>query len=492
MDKIHKQVAGFSSLGWLLAAVFLFTVIRILYLACYPYPLFADEAQYWFWAQQPDWGYYSKPPMVAWAIALTTGLLGSDGILAVKLASPLAYAVTSMVMYRLATRFEWPEKTALWCALMFLTMPGVTLSSGLISTDPFLLLFWSMFMLCFWEARLTNQWRWWLATGLAGGLGLLSKYNMAFAAAGAGMWALIYQRSLFANVRLYAGAALAGVIFIPNIIWNIRHGMASLKHTGDITQLGEQGSRFHPLQLLEFIGAQAGLLGPVMFIGFIAFLCSLWGYRKDGTVRYLLWLLIPSMLLMLALSFVTRAHGNWAAPALIPASMLAVLWLVERPGLLRLALITHLLVVPVYYLYEQAITRAGMVMHKGIDPFYRLRGWDEAGRQLSVFLDAHPDATLLTDRRKISALMSYYAGPRATEVVAWQPSAQHVQDHFQLTRGIYSQEDRQKPYLLVVPDDAVKIAGQFNQSRYLGRIDVPIHGQAAIGLQVWRVEGWNP
>jgi len=29
---------------------------------------FVDEAQYWFWSQNLDFGYYSKPPMIAWFI----------------------------------------------------------------------------------------------------------------------------------------------------------------------------------------------------------------------------------------------------------------------------------------------------------------------------------------------------------------------------------------------------------------------------------------
>lgn len=42
--------------------------------------LYADEAQYWTWALQPDWGYFSKPPMVAWAIGLGQALFGDSEI----------------------------------------------------------------------------------------------------------------------------------------------------------------------------------------------------------------------------------------------------------------------------------------------------------------------------------------------------------------------------------------------------------------------------
>ena len=40
--------------------------------------LFVDEAQYWVWGQNLDWGYYSKPPMVGWLLRAVTDLAGSS------------------------------------------------------------------------------------------------------------------------------------------------------------------------------------------------------------------------------------------------------------------------------------------------------------------------------------------------------------------------------------------------------------------------------
>ncbi|MBO0738304.1 MAG: glycosyltransferase family 39 protein, partial [Alphaproteobacteria bacterium] len=75
----------------MLAGVAALTVLRLLWLALQPADLFPDEAQYWFWSQQLALGYYSKPPLVAWLIALTTHLFG-DGEFAVRFAAPLLHA----------------------------------------------------------------------------------------------------------------------------------------------------------------------------------------------------------------------------------------------------------------------------------------------------------------------------------------------------------------------------------------------------------------
>src|SRR5208282_6780223 len=75
----------------MLAGVIAITALRLLWLALQPADLFPDEAQYWVWSQRLALGYYSKPPLVAWLIASTTGVFG-DSELAVRLSAPLLHA----------------------------------------------------------------------------------------------------------------------------------------------------------------------------------------------------------------------------------------------------------------------------------------------------------------------------------------------------------------------------------------------------------------
>ena len=60
------------------AVVFLLTAYRFSMLWVSVLPLHFDEAQYWIWAQNLDWGYFSKPPLIAWMIALWQYLLGTS------------------------------------------------------------------------------------------------------------------------------------------------------------------------------------------------------------------------------------------------------------------------------------------------------------------------------------------------------------------------------------------------------------------------------
>ncbi|HHD78267.1 MAG TPA: hypothetical protein ENK98_01290, partial [Epsilonproteobacteria bacterium] len=62
----------------------LFIIILSVYRAFMLYTinpdLYIDEAYYWVWSQNFDWGYYSKPPMIAWVISLATGLAGESSL----------------------------------------------------------------------------------------------------------------------------------------------------------------------------------------------------------------------------------------------------------------------------------------------------------------------------------------------------------------------------------------------------------------------------
>ncbi|MEM8840085.1 MAG: glycosyltransferase family 39 protein, partial [Pseudomonadota bacterium] len=49
-----------------LALIFGLLAVRLFLVVISPLELYADEAQYWRWGQTLAWGYYSKPPMVAW------------------------------------------------------------------------------------------------------------------------------------------------------------------------------------------------------------------------------------------------------------------------------------------------------------------------------------------------------------------------------------------------------------------------------------------
>ncbi|MCK5916809.1 MAG: glycosyltransferase family 39 protein, partial [Cocleimonas sp.] len=131
--------------------------------------LYIDEAQYWFWSQHIDLGFYSKPPVIALIITATTSVCG-DSETCIRVGSLIIYPLTTLLLYFSAT-FLFNRRIGLVSALVFITLPAVSLSSLVISTDIALFFFWTLAFYGFIRALDSNAWHWWLLMGFAGGMG---------------------------------------------------------------------------------------------------------------------------------------------------------------------------------------------------------------------------------------------------------------------------------------------------------------------------------
>lgn len=302
--------------SWRLAlwAVFLVTVARLFWLELGQADLYPDEAQYWLWSLHPAFGYYSKPPMVAWLMAATTALFG-DQEMGVRIAAPLLHFVTALVLYKLARRL-YDARVALWSAIAYATLPGVSASAAIMSTDAPLLLCWTVALYAFVRAREPGGGRWWILAGGAVGFGLLSKYAMAYWLISALIFLLLFRDERRHLKRFFAAAALGLVIYAPNFYWNAAHGFVSYLHTRDNADLG--GPLFHPLQFLEFFGSQFGVFGPVFFAALIVIVALARRSLGERRAALLACFALPTLAMMLVVSVLSRAQPNWSAPTSSP------------------------------------------------------------------------------------------------------------------------------------------------------------------------------
>jgi 4-amino-4-deoxy-L-arabinose transferase-like glycosyltransferase len=158
------------------ASVLALTALRLLFLALSPLELDFEEAQYWFWAQALDWGYYSKPPLIAWLIAASTALFG-DGEFGVRAWSPVLHGAAALCLGAVGGRLAGP-RAGFCCALAYATLPGVVFSSLLMTTDVPLAFAWSLALYALLRVADRDGLVWAAVGGIAGGFGLLAKYSM--------------------------------------------------------------------------------------------------------------------------------------------------------------------------------------------------------------------------------------------------------------------------------------------------------------------------
>jgi 4-amino-4-deoxy-L-arabinose transferase-like glycosyltransferase len=460
-----------SSFRIALLAVCAITLARVFVLALSPLELYPDEAQYWWWAQSPAFGYFSKPPMIAWIIWATTALLG-NAEWAIRIAAPLLHGAAALMVFAIARRV-FDSRIALWSALAYLTTPGASYSSGLISTDVPLLLCWAVALYAFLRALDEPGWRWPVLCGVAVGLGLLSKYAMLYFLLGAAFAAIISTKAR-ALVLSFRGAAILLIavgLIAPNIMWNAAHGFPTVAHTEANADWGR--ARYNPLSALGFLLSQFGVFGPVLMLGLLA---SLWRLARDARHEPELVLAAfcaPPLALMLVQSFIVEANANWAATAFVAATPLAVetlarwwraraLWISFAINGVAMVVLWIILVQP------NAADRIGLG-----NAFKREQGWRALGERVAKDARLAPYDAIATNNRSVIAEILYYAQPRSVPVRMWDRDV-HDDDHFQMTMRLTRPAPR--VLLVVSPSDAPGIVATFDSAKLVDIVSIPVGG----------------
>lgn len=479
---------------WLLLALAALTLWRVAAAMHAGMALYADEAQYWTWSLTPDWGYFSKPPMVAWAIWLGTALFG-DGELGVRAVSVAVYPATAWVLFLLVRRLfrDHPggEAMAFWTGLTYATLPMVSLGAWLITTDAFLILFWSLSLHALSRALESGRWRDWLWLGLAIGLGMMAKYSMVFFGLGLAVYLLVSpaRRRLFLDPRPYVAAGIALLVLSPNMLWNASHHFVSYQHTADISQLDR--SLFHPAAMLEFFLAQFAVFGPVTFAGLLTLAARPGTWFTDDRLRFLAVFALVPLAAFLGLSLLSRAFANWAAFSYAAAAALvATTWMLagRRRWLIAALALNLALAAGMYHLHD--ITDAlGIQLTRKTDPYGRVTGYRALGQEVAKRLQARPEAKLLGDDRKLFALMRYYARPYSDGARFLNPGG-GIDNHYALTADL-----RDAPtgdYLLVSHRDyGPGLSAWFEQVTPLPPIRLQPYPDHALEYRVWLVRNYR-
>ena len=426
--------------------------------------LVLDEAQYWTWSRELAFGYFSKPPMIAWVIRAISELCGNSEA-CVRSASPILYTLASVVIY-FTGRALYGARVGFWSAIVFATLPGLSYSSLLITTDVPLVLVWSV-MLYAWVMLVKRQSMGFaVLLGVTVGFGLLTKQAMVYAVLCIGCHAVVSQeaRNALKGGRAIVAAAIALALFAPNVIWNAENGFPTVRHTE--ANIGWRYPYIHPLRLLDYIAVQFGVFGPILAV---VLLRTAWREVRrpsDPGKVLLLSFSLPILALLAVQAILSRSHGNWTATAYPAATILvtAVMLELNRRILFAVSLGLHLAIAAMLAVAPSFAPR--WPLFERLEFLSRVVGWHQAADVVRKTLAERRYGSILVDTREMAGELLYYLRDVPTPLYVW-PSGPTPSDHYELTRPFTG--DAAEPILYVsLKPCPVKLTKLFGTSESLG------------------------
>ncbi|WP_051651144.1 glycosyltransferase family 39 protein [Brevundimonas bacteroides] len=468
----------------LIGAVAALTAIRLTGLQVSVTELHADEAQYWAWAQNPAWGYYSKPPMVAWLIGLAQAVCGT-GAACVRAPSVLIWAAIPLLVFGIGATLAGP-RVGLWAGILALLAPGAAFSARVMSTDPPLLMFWALALLALVRLRAGGGAAWAAALAVGLGFGLLSKYAMVYWIGGLVLAAVVdpATRRVLRRPALWVGLSGGLALFAPNLIWNLDNALTTVRHTG-VNMAGEKGARSLVEVIsegLEFISAQFGLAGPVVFA---AVILAAAGWRKlTAEQRLLLAFSMPVFTVVTVAAFAQGANANWAASGLVAAFVLAPTVLAGRVGRAWLgAGLAFCGAVQALLLFGDA--RADRWVLPG-DPYEPVMGWTAVAEAVASRARTEGATVIVAERRGEVANLAHALRETGLAVVAWPPEVEgQPQDHFQMTQPL-TVAQAETVLAVATCEDAGRFAG-WAEARRMQTVTLPAGAGAVRTLHLFRL-----
>jgi len=250
------------------------------------------------------WGYVAWPPVTPFLARLALDLFGPS-VIGLRSFAVLAEGLVMLMVGLMIRDLGGKRWAQLLGAVAVATSPLSIVQGGLFQYETLDYFYWVL--LAFMVVRLlkSENPRWWLGIGAAIGLGMMTKYTIAFSVAGLIVGILVTNRLYLKSRWLWAGAALALVIWLPNLLWEAQNNWISVYflasiHTRDM-QSGLTSSFLFDQLLFNFNPVMLFLVATGLYYFFFA--------PAGKRYRLMGWMYITPFILLL----LTHGKGYYLA-----------------------------------------------------------------------------------------------------------------------------------------------------------------------------------
>lgn len=393
----------------ILSVKFVFVALVILYSGI---GLSPDEAQYWTWSQALSWGYYSKPPGIAWLIAFGTSIFGNTEW-GVRFSAEIIGAILALAVYSLTLICKGKKETAFWTALIMALTPLGFASSFFATTDGPMVLFWTLASLCLLQAFTTKSPPNYLLLGGIIALGALFKWPIYL------FWLIVVATLPFypflKRWQLAWGFVISLLGLFPSFIWNRAHNWVTFRHVfSTVKGAPTENSTAHP-NFWDFMGAQAGLTSPIIFVLLLVTIYYLVKRQQKIPLQYRYSAYICFSILggLAFTAAIKKIQGNWGVFA-YPTGFVFLSWvMIEHYPWGKKWLNIGLSVSVALIMLLLSITKLqenGIPIPYKLNPFRHTIGWHTLSPTLIETGYNPSEHFLFSDKYQTTSILSFY-GP---------------------------------------------------------------------------------
>lgn len=275
-----------------------------------------DEALYWMYWNNLDWGYRDHPPMIGILIGLGHWVIPNE--LGARIFVALSNAVAIYLLWRLIRPADWKV-----FFLLVLSTP-VMMVYGFIATPDAPLMLATVIYLSVWKQFIDEpDRRNALVLGISMAFLMWCKYHGIFII----LFSLLPIRTLWFNRHYWLAAMVGIVLFSPHLVWQVVNDLPTVKF-----HLNERNSDAWDLRhIFGYLGGQLLIFNPLV-LGYAVYLLI---KTKSISVfeRSLRWLFVVMITAFFINSFRGRVEPHWTAPlALVLIYLFVSYWRSNPPG----------------------------------------------------------------------------------------------------------------------------------------------------------------
>lgn len=195
-----------------------------------------DELLYFSLGQHPDFGFATVPPMIGWIAWLMQNILGYS-VFAVRLFPALISGIMVLLVSDMSGELGGKKFAQVLAGIgIIISIYGLRTFS-LFQPVHLDLFFWTLtFYLIIKYINSENR-KYFIWFGIMAGLALLTKYLI-------GLLFIIFliitlftrHRKLFGDKMFWIGLGAGFLVFLPNLIWQITHGLPVINHLSELAE----------------------------------------------------------------------------------------------------------------------------------------------------------------------------------------------------------------------------------------------------------------